>query len=52
MILELFLFIISLILMPFVVHESSWRVKTIYLCLCTVLTPMVGVPVYKMLGGR
>lgn len=52
MILELFLFIVSLILMPFVVHESGWRVKTIYICLCAVLTPVVGIPVYKMLGGR
>ena len=52
MIFELFLFIVSLILMPLVVHESGWRVRTVYLCLCTVFTPVVGIPVYKMLGGR
>lgn len=52
MIIEGVLILISLILMPFVVHENGWRIKLIYLCLCGVFTPIIGIPLYKILGGH
>lgn len=44
--------IISLILMPLVVHERGWQVKTFFLMACIAFTPIVGIIVYKFVGGK
>lgn len=52
MIVVILMFVISLIALPFVMHEYDRWTIVIYLCLCVVFTPFVGIPIYKILGGH
>jgi cytosine/uracil/thiamine/allantoin permease len=45
--LEIFFFLISLILMPFLTYGEPWSVKLFYLGLCMFLTPIIGIPLYR-----
>lgn len=40
--------IISLILMPFVVKDKHWLVRGLYLMLCILLTPIIGIPLFEI----
>ena len=45
--LEAISLLITLILMPFVTHGDSWVFKLLYLICMTLLTPILGYPVYR-----
>lgn len=47
--LEAIFFLITLILMPFVTHGESWPFKLLYIGLCGILTPIIGIPLYRYL---
>jgi hypothetical protein len=45
-------FILSLVLMPFFLRRRGIINVCKFLVICSILTPLFGIPVYKMLGGR
>ncbi len=45
--LEIFFFLISLVLMPFLTYGEPWSVKLFYLGLCLFFTPIIGIPLYR-----
>ena len=47
--LEAIFLLITLALMPFLTHDEPWSVKFLYIGLCGLLTPIIGIPLYRRL---
>ena len=47
--LEIFFFLITLLLMPFITHGKPWPLKLLYIGVCSFFTPIIGIPIYLYL---
>ena len=50
--LEIFFFLITLLLMPLITHGKPWPLKLLYIGLCGFFTPIIGIPIYLYLNER
>ena len=46
--LEIFFFLITLLLMPFITHGKPWPLKLLYIGVCGFFTPIIGIPILPL----